>query len=74
MRKVVCVNNIDGNQILNLTIGKVYDEVVIKTDVYIGSGYTILVKNDKGDMVDYLSDRFRDLAEVRSERIDKLLK
>jgi DNA polymerase elongation subunit (family B) len=27
MRKVVCVNNIDGNQILNLTIGKVYDEV-----------------------------------------------
>lgn len=66
-KKVVCVKNVnEEGELLSLTLGKVYD--------LIGSGYTILVKNDKGDMVDYLSDRFRDLAEVRSERIDKLLK
>lgn len=66
-KKVVCVKNVnEEGELLSLTLGKVYD--------HIGSGYTILVKNDKGNMVDYLSDRFRDLAEVRSERIDKLLK
>jgi hypothetical protein len=59
MRKVVCVNNIDGNQILNLTIGKVYDEV--------GTGdYTTDVINDIGNIVGYMKDRFKDLLEVRN--------
>lgn len=66
-KKVVCVKNVnEEGELLSLTLGKVYD--------HIGSGYTILVKNDKGKLINYLSDRFRDLAEIRSERIDKLLK
>ena len=66
-KKVVCVKNVnEEGELLSLTLGKVYE--------HIGSGYTILVKNDKGKLINYLSDRFRDLAEIRSERIDKLLK
>ena len=46
MRKVVRVNNIDGNQILNLTIGKVYDEVVITTDVINDIGNIVYMKDN----------------------------
>lgn len=42
MRKVVCVNNIDGNQI----IGKVYDEVVITTDVINDIGNIVYMKDN----------------------------
>ena len=52
MRKVVCVNNIDGNQILNLTIGKVYDEVVIKTDVINDIGNIVNQEPTKIEEVD----------------------
>ena len=66
-KKVVCVKNVnEEGELLSLTLGKVYE--------HIGNGYTISVKNDKGNIINYLSDRFRDLAEIRSERIDKLLK
>jgi hypothetical protein len=67
MKKVVCVKNIDEEgTTLSLTIGKVYEHT--------GTGYTIDVINDKGKHVLYLDDRFRYLDEVRSERIDKLLR
>lgn len=67
MKKVVCVKNIDEDgTLLSLTLGKVYEHT--------GTGYTIDVINDKGKHVLYLCDRFRNLDEVRNERIDKWLR
>ena len=68
MGLVVCINNIDEtNKVLNLTIGKIYEDV--------GSGvFTTDVINDLGNEVAYMKDRFIDLSEVRNEKIDKLLK
>jgi hypothetical protein len=66
--KVVCVKNInEEGEKLSLTLGKVY---FTKSSM---NNTTLDVINDKGIIITYLSDRFKDLSEVRSERIDKIL-
>jgi hypothetical protein len=62
--KVVCIDN--DNDWFYLTIGKVY-EVIIVSDF----GYILI--NDISIKCNYRKEYFKTLSEIRNEKIDKLL-
>ena len=66
--KVVCIDNIKYGVEYRLTIGKIY-EVIRSSD----DGNSYIIKNDVEYDTWYWEDLFKKIAEIRNEKIDKLL-
>jgi hypothetical protein len=67
--KVKCIDNknLNGNIVIGITIGKIYD--VIGQDKY---GYNI-INDDNSKLWNYPEEYFRPLSEIRNDKINKLL-
>ena len=64
--EVVCIDNERGWW-KNITIGKVYDVLIIRNDSY-------EIYNDNKNNISYSKDLFKTIPEIRNEKIERLLK
>ena len=63
--KVVCINNIYKDNLLKITIGKIYD--------LIEHNYYFIIINDENRTAYYTTEQLIPLYKYRKERISKLL-